>query len=719
MDLFSLVAKLTLDSKDYERDIANLERQSIEVGDVKIGVDTSDFDSAVSDIDNTTIDDLEAAASLDTQDFEQGVKDISEKSDEFSTKVGGMFSSLDKVLAGLGIVALITQIFNFMQKCINLTSDYADAVDKGSGALGMSYKQYQIWDYALGQSGGNVNELNRGMILFHKTMGATDDQIQQMVTDSGEMSEEMEEAAESAGASSEKLKTFLSGRGIDVSKITSAEELMKTTLLEIAEISDETERKNLVTEFFGRNATGVLNLVKDGRAAVEELFEKPVEMGLIMSDQSVKNGVAYGDAVSDLNKELDALKQIFVESILPILTDAIEKITAILAFFNGRTDRSLGNVFKQKDDAFATEISQIEATATVANTMWDKLIAMGDYSKLNAQQQAEWKGTAEWLIENVPSLAGVIDTETGSIHANTEEVRKNIKEWENASKKRALTTLIEEKRQAIVDRTKEATDTQVLANIAEGEVEAKRAGAIEYMNSIFRKYGLDDMLLAENATAREIMDARQYMATNYSHLFADESSMMSELYSNPVIKDFATTVGKYEGLTQKAESLRNEVAQANQDLEVWISTAFDIYGIAEDDADELLTKLGQVTDKIAQLPELIQIKVVSDIDPSLDNFRNPGSVRMFKQAKGDWIVPYDDYPSLLHRGEMVLTASQARQLRGGGGGEIDYTHLGQVVADAIRSGMDGVTVDSYLDGRLITEAVSREMAAQMSARRFG
>jgi hypothetical protein len=92
---------------------------------------------------------------------------------------------------------------------------------------------------------------------------------------------------------------------------------------------------------------------------------------------------------------------------------------------------------------------------------------------------------------------------------------------------------------------------------------------------------------------------------------------------------------------------------------------------------------------------------------------------MFKQAKGDWIVPYDDYPSLLHRGEMVLTASQARQLRGGGGGEIDYTHLGQVVADAIRSGMDGVTVDSYLDGRLITEAVSREMAAQMSARRFG
>jgi hypothetical protein len=40
---------------------------------------------------------------------------------------------------------------------------------------------------------------------------------------------------------------------------------------------------------------------------------------------------------------------------------------------------------------------------------------------------------------------------------------------------------------------------------------------------------------------------------------------------------------------------------------------------------------------------------------------------LFGQAKGDWSVPYDNYPSLLHRNEMVLTASQARQYREGGG----------------------------------------------------
>ena len=35
------------------------------------------------------------------------------------------------------------------------------------------------------------------------------------------------------------------------------------------------------------------------------------------------------------------------------------------------------------------------------------------------------------------------------------------------------------------------------------------------------------------------------------------------------------------------------------------------------------------------------------------------------KAKGDWNVPYDNYPALLHRGELVLTSSQARRYRDG------------------------------------------------------
>ena len=35
------------------------------------------------------------------------------------------------------------------------------------------------------------------------------------------------------------------------------------------------------------------------------------------------------------------------------------------------------------------------------------------------------------------------------------------------------------------------------------------------------------------------------------------------------------------------------------------------------------------------------------------------------KAKGDWNIPYDNYPAMLHRGEMVLTKSQARRYKDG------------------------------------------------------
>lgn len=52
-----------------------------------------------------------------------------------------------------------------------------------------------------------------------------------------------------------------------------------------------------------------------------------------------------------------------------------------------------------------------------------------------------------------------------------------------------------------------------------------------------------------------------------------------------------------------------------------------------------------------------------------------GSGVLFKpKAKGDWDVPYDNFPALLHRNEMVLTASQARKYRNGNAGNNSDTN---------------------------------------------
>ena len=80
----------------------------------------------------------------------------------------------------------------------------------------------------------------------------------------------------------------------------------------------------------------------------------------------------------------------------------------------------------------------------------------------------------------------------------------------------------------------------------------------------------------------------------------------------------------------------------------------------------------------------------------------------YGHAKGLSYVPYDNYMALLHRGEEVLTATQAEKRRNGEG--FDLSGMYEAVAAAVRAGVSSIAVN--LDGRRVGEIVSRHQAAQ-------
>ena len=75
---------------------------------------------------------------------------------------------------------------------------------------------------------------------------------------------------------------------------------------------------------------------------------------------------------------------------------------------------------------------------------------------------------------------------------------------------------------------------------------------------------------------------------------------------------------------------------------------------------------------------------------------------------------------MLHRGEMVLTASQARKYRSGEAGDLSPETLYQAVAGAVQQAvaniqinMDGVSV-----GNAVTKQVSKNLYKDQYGRRF-
>ena len=89
----------------------------------------------------------------------------------------------------------------------------------------------------------------------------------------------------------------------------------------------------------------------------------------------------------------------------------------------------------------------------------------------------------------------------------------------------------------------------------------------------------------------------------------------------------------------------------------------------------------------------------------------------FGNAKGNNYVPYDNYPALLHRGEAVLTASQARRYRDGEDG-VDMSALIPAVVAAIREGMNGAQVNSFMDSTRVTKETNGVTGKKLAAGRF-
>ncbi|MBR4352713.1 MAG: hypothetical protein IKQ01_06545 [Bacteroidales bacterium] len=84
-------------------------------------------------------------------------------------------------------------------------------------------------------------------------------------------------------------------------------------------------------------------------------------------------------------------------------------------------------------------------------------------------------------------------------------------------------------------------------------------------------------------------------------------------------------------------------------------------------------------------------------------------------AKGNWSVPYDNFPALLHRDEMVLTKSQARRYRDGEG-NTDYSAIGGMIGSSIRKAMGEVRV--MMSGEKVGDLTTKRIKNNINANSY-
>lgn len=695
MELFTLLAKLALDTKEYDKEVRELEGQHIDAGDATIGLDRDNFDSEIADIPNTHVDDIEdkPKLELDSNDFNTGLTNAGENAEGFGSKISGLFSNIKGALVATGIVAAVTGVVAALKEGVELAKNHGDQIDKASQKMGISAKAYQEWSYALNLSGASIDDLNRGLRTWRQAAGDTD---------------QMEKLGEAFGA-----------LGIDAEKafaqIESGENLDRLLAQTLEALADyDGNRADLGEKLFGRNWTELEPLLNNTAAQLKEMRQEANDLGLVMTDEEVKNAAAYMDSTTRLELALNAIKESFASGIIPLLTDAANTTAKIVAFFNPRTHNgeTISDMFADSDTEMQKSLATIEGTGDAAMEMVDKLMQMGEAEKLTAEEQERWRETAQWLIDKIPGLSEVIDTDTMSINANKEEITAVIAEWKKYYIERAKAKALQEKFQALEDKEAEYLAKRTEYRMRENERQAMESALVniarqryeEYMASdsywqnIFRANNVADLTdadWAEGWANDKVWKVYQSLKPDSSLLGRKDEAWSQLLAEYEKFSEDYKLRDEVEKLKGELEIARQEFATFQQEVEKTASEMGESAGSATTEVEGLNTALDKLPSE-----KLIRLMIQGDDYP------------MLKQAKGDWTVPYDNYPSLLHRGEMVLTASQARKYRDGGEG-MDYESVADMIAVAVDSAMNKVYV--LMNGEKVGDLTSKRVNKNINA----
>lgn len=269
---------------------------------------------------------LAAKITLDTKDYEKGLSDASEKGNKFANglknagKVAGVAFGAVTAAVGAASAAISNGVKN--------TAAYADNIDKMSQKLGMSAKAYQEWDFIAQHSGTSVEGLQASMKTLSVAAESGKDSFERLGLSLSDVQSMSQEDLFSA------VITQLQGMEEGTERTALASELLGRSATELAPLLNTSAEATEEMRHQAHELGGVLSddAVKAGAAFQDSL------QNLQTAFSGLKNGLMgdFMPAITDVMDGITALVtgddtgidliNKGVESFLQKMIDSIPKI---------------------------------------------------------------------------------------------------------------------------------------------------------------------------------------------------------------------------------------------------------------------------------------------------------------------------------------------------------------------------------------------------------
>lgn len=237
------------------------------------------------------IEDDKAIATLN--DAEKKAKDSAKAVETLGKKAADMGKA---VAIGAGVA--VTTLFGLATNAANVAGD----IDDASQRVGMSAEEYQKWTYAAKLSGLEQEKLEQIM------------KKQQTVFADASM------GVESAAKAYQDL-------GIDITGLT-ADGAFEKVIMALANTEDETKRNAIANDLFGKSYADLAPLLNTGAEGIAALRQEAVDLGGVMSNESVASGAAFGDTLDKLKTTFGTVVAEIGVKVMPIFQQFADWIIA-------------------------------------------------------------------------------------------------------------------------------------------------------------------------------------------------------------------------------------------------------------------------------------------------------------------------------------------------------------------------------------------------------
>ena len=233
------------------------------------------------------------------------------------------------------------------------TLDYADALGKTSARLGLTTEALQSLRFAATQSGMTTEALEMSLQRFTRRLA---------------------EAGQGTGV----LKDTFTKLGMSIKNtdgtMKSAEQMLGEVADKLATIPDQGERVRLAFQMFDSEGVKMVNMLQNGSGALDEMRQKLIDTGAILSEDFIKNSEAANDAIDLLQNQIKTGFGKAISGLAKPIKDTAEALGALILVAQ---EYPTLTALSASVSALAVSLALLGGPVTIVLTALAGLVALG------------------------------------------------------------------------------------------------------------------------------------------------------------------------------------------------------------------------------------------------------------------------------------------------------------------------------------------------------